>query len=403
MQTSRANDTDLQRPQMIEAQRLSHLPPYLFVEIDRRKRQALQEGKDVIDFGIGDPDQPTPDLIVDRLAETIRDPASHHYGSSAGSIDFRKTVSAYFHNRFNIDLDPQTEVASLIGTKEGIAHLPLAIINPADVVLIPDPGYPVYTSGTVFAGGECITMPLCEANSWLPVFSEIPNEICQRAKLMFLNYPNNPTSACASLSFYEQAIEFAREHHILIAQDAAYEEVYFDEPPPSILQVEGAKDVCVEFHSLSKTFNMTGWRIGFVAGHAGVLAALTKVKNNIDSGSFPAIEQAAITAIQNIEHPEVSHQRAIYRRRRDFLIAGLQQAGWSVHAPEATFYVWAKCPAGYDSMSVASRLLDEACVVVIPGVGFGTCGEGYIRFALTVDEYKTKEAVQRMAGMSWKS
>lgn len=387
---------------MIEAQRLSHLPPYLFVEIDRRKKQALLDGKDVIDFGLGDPDQPTPDFIVDRLGETILDPANHHYGSSAGSIEFRNSVSTYLRQRFNIDLDPQTEVAALIGTKEGIAHLPLSTINPSDVVLIPDPGYPVYTSGTVLAGGECFTMPLRETNSWLPVFSEIPKEIRQRAKLMFLNYPNNPTSACATLSFYAQAIEFAREHHILIAQDAAYEEVYFEEPPPSILQVEGAKDVCVEFHSLSKTFNMTGWRIGFVAGCAAVLAALTKVKNNIDSGAFPAIEQAATTAIQNIERPEVSHQRAIYRRRRDILIAGLRQAGWSVQPPEATFYVWAKCSSGYDSISVASKLLDEACVVVIPGVGFGTCGEGYIRFALTVDEHKTKVAVERIAGLSWK-
>lgn len=402
MLVSRANEMDLQRFQMIEAQRLTHLPPYLFVEIDRRKKQALQEGKDLIDFGIGDPDQPTHDFILDRLAESIRDPANHHYGSSAGSIDFRQTVATYFHQRFKINLDPQTEVASLIGTKEGIAHLPLAIINPSDVVLIPDPGYPVYTSGTVFAGGECFPMSLCEANSWLPMFSEIPKEIRQRAKLMFLNYPNNPTSACASLSFYEQAIEFAREHHILIAQDAAYEEIYFDEPPPSILQVEGAKDVCVEFHSLSKTFNMTGWRMGFVVGHAEVLVALIKVKNNIDSGAFPAIEQAAINAIRNIEHSEVIHQRAVYRRRRDILIAGLKQAGWFVHPSEATFYVWAKCPTGYDSMTVASRLLDEACVVVIPGVGFGTCGEGYIRFALTVDEHKTIEAVQRIAGLSWK-
>ena len=386
---------------MIGANRLLQLPPYLFVEIDRKKELALQAGRHVIDFGIGDPDQPTPAFIIDRLAETIRDPSHHRYGSSAGTIGFRKAVSEYFHRRFKVELDPQSEVISLIGAKEGIAHLPTALINPGEVVLIPDPGYPVYTSGAVFAGGECFSMPLHESNGWLPVLSDIPRDVRRRARLMYLNYPHNPTSACATLSFYEQVVEFAREYHILIAQDAAYSEVYFEEPPPSILQIADAKDVCLEFHSFSKTFNMTGWRMGFAAGRADALAALLKVKNNIDSGPCPAVEQAAIHAIQHIDRQEIEDQRELYRRRRDILVAGLQQAGWSVKAPGATFYVWAKCPEGFDSMAITTRLLDEAFVVVIPGVGFGLCGEGYVRFALTVDEKRTQEAVQRIAQMSW--
>lgn len=244
-------------------------------------------------------------------------------------------------------------------------------------------------------------MPLRESNDWLPVFSDIPQDIRRRAKIMFINYPNNPTSACASMSFYEKLVEFAKEYNILIAQDAAYSQVYFDEPPPSILQVEGAKEVCVEFHSLSKSFNMTGWRMGFVAGNAEALASLAKVKNNIDSGTFPAVEQAAIEALRNIDHPVVRGQIDLYRRRRDTLVTGLKSAGWMVSSPRATFYVWSKCPAGYDSITVALRLFDEINVVAIPGVGFGALGEGYVRFALTVDEEKTREAVQRISTLTW--
>jgi LL-diaminopimelate aminotransferase len=388
------------------AHRLEELPPYLFVEIDRRKREAIAAGRDVIDFGVGDPDQPTPGFIVDRMADAIRRPGNHHYALGVGGIEFRNAVADFFVRRFGVKLDPKTEVVALLGSKEGIGHLPTAVVNPGETVLIPDPGYPVYTAGTIFAGGKCHTMSLRESNGWLPVLGDVSAEVRRTAKLMFLNYPNNPTAACAPLSFFEEAVAFAREHHILIAQDAAYSEVYFDpdHSPPSILQVEGAKDVAVEFHSLSKTFNMTGWRVGFAVGNADALAALAKVKNNLDSGIFGAVQEAGVEALTGIRRAEViAHigPDGTYRRRRDVLIAGLRESGWSVASPQATFYVWAKCPGGLDSLTVASRVLDDANVVLIPGIGFGRCGEGYVRIALTVDESRTAKAVERIARLKW--
>lgn len=387
----------------MQADRLSNLPPYLFVEIDRRKREAIEAGRDVIDFGVGDPDQPTHSFIVDRMAEAVREPKNHRYALGAGSIEFRTAAASYFKKRFEVSLDPKTEVLSLLGSKEAIGHLPTAVANSGEVVLVPEPGYPVYTSGAVFAGAKCHTMPLKEENGWLPVFEDIPLQTRRAAALMYLNYPNNPTAACTTLEFFEQAVAFAREYGILIAQDAAYGEVYFDrtKPPPSILQVEGAKDVAIELHSFSKTFNMTGWRVGFAVGNSAALASLAKVKNNIDSGVFGAVQQAAIAAIEGIDRPEVLEQFDSYRRRRDILVSGLREAGWTVATPQATFYVWAKCPGGRDSMSVAKRVLDAANVVIIPGIGFGPGGEGYVRFALTVNESRTTEAVARIAQIGW--
>jgi len=384
-----------------QADRLDQLPPYLFVKIDQAKRTAIDAGRDVIDFGIGDPDQPTPGFIIDRMAEAIRKPAHHRYAQSVGNIEFRTAVAEWFQRRFGIRLDPQREVASVIGTKEGIGHLPTAVVNPGEIVLVPEPGYPVYRSGTIFAGGQCHTMALKSENNWLPRFGEIPPDVRRGAKLMFLNYPNNPTGTCAPLSFLEEAVSFAREHHILIAHDAAYSEAYFGDAPPSILQIDGAKDVCIEFHSLSKTFNMTGWRVGFVVGNPDAVAALVKVKNNLDSGVFGAIQEAAIAAIGGIDRPEIREQVSIYRRRRDILVDGLRRAGWSVTPPAGTFYVWAKCPPGQGSMATATRILEETGVVVIPGLGFGPGGEGYIRFALTVPEARTREAVERIAKVRW--
>ncbi len=388
------------------AHRLGELPPYLFVEIDRKKREAIEAGRDVIDFGVGDPDQPTPAFIVERMAKAIRTPANHRYALGVGSIEFRGVVADFFARRFNVKLDPKTEIIALLGSKEGLGHLPTAVVNPGETVLIPDPGYPVYTGGTIFAGGKCHIMPLREQNDWLPVLGDIPAEVYRGAKLMFLNYPNNPTAACAPLSFFEEAVALARKHNFLIAQDAAYSEVFFDpdHPPPSILQAEGAKDVAIEFHSLSKTFNMTGWRVGFAVGNADALAALAKVKNNMDSGVFGAVQEAGIEALGGIRRPDiVSHigPDGTYRRRRDVLVEGLRPAGWSVASPQATFYVWARCPCGLDSMTVASRVLEKADVVVIPGLGFGQYGEGYVRFALTVDVARTREAVSRIAQMAW--
>jgi len=388
---------------MWRSTRLDKLPPYLFLEIDRKKREAIAKGRDVIDFGVGDPDQPTHAFILDRMSKAIHTAKNHKYALGAGSPEFRGTVVDYFGKRLGVALDPDGEVLALLGSKEGIAHLPTGVLDPGDVALIPEPGYPVYVGGTIFAGGECHTMPLSESTGWLPVLEEIPLAVCKRAKLMYLNYPNNPTSACATREFFKRAVAFAKEHEILIAQDAAYCDVYLDESvkPASILQVDGAKDVAIELHSLSKTFNMTGWRVAFAVGNREALASLAKVKNNADSGIFGAVQEAGMAALSNLDHPDVRGQMESYRRRRDILVGGLNEAGWDVTPPKATFYVWAKCPGGLGSMTVASRILDEADAVVIPGAGFGPCGEGYVRFALTVNEDRTRQAAERIAKLSW--
>jgi len=385
-----------------ESDRLKALPPYLFVDIDRRRRAAIAAGKDVINFGVGDPDQPTHAFIIDRMARAIRDPALHRYPFDQGSPAFRRQVAAFFQRRYGVDLDPDREILTLIGSKEGIGHLPLAIVNPGQTVLIPDPGYPVYRAGTIFAGGTPWTMRLCERNGWLPDLAAIPSDVARQAVLMFLNYPNNPTGATASRHFYARAVAFAREHDLIIAQDAAYNELYLtDQRPPSILEIPGAKDVAIEFHSLSKTFNMTGWRLGFAAGHPGVLAALGRVKSNLDSGAFTAIQEAGGAAYAGSDRPEIEHMRALYRARSEVLCEGLRAAGFRVTPPQATFYIWAGVPHGHDSMQVAHKLLEEAFIVCIPGIGFGEAGEGYVRFALTVDVDRTREAMQRLRGLTW--
>ncbi len=386
---------------MFTADRLNQLPPYLFVEIDRRKREAITAGRDVIDFGVGDPDQPTLPFIIDEMSEAIRRPPHHRYPLGVGSLDFRQSVTEFCQKRFGFSLDPAGEVIALIGSKEGIGHLPLAVLNPGDVALVPEPGYPVYTSGTIFAGATPHFMPLAEQNNWLPKLDEIPNDVRRRARLMFLNYPNNPTGACASREFFEEAVAFAKEYNILLAHDAAYSETYFDQPPPSILEIAGAKETCIELHSFSKTFNMTGWRVGFAIGNRDALAALAKLKNNLDSGVFTAVQDAAIAGLRNVDGKEVRDQIEMYRRRRDVLVEGLQAAGWRVRSPEATFYVWVRCPSGFDSMTTVTQILEKANVVTIPGIGFGKAGEDYIRFALTVSEERTREAVGRIARITW--
>ncbi|MBN4058835.1 LL-diaminopimelate aminotransferase [bacterium AH-315-J04] len=385
----------------IRADRLSKLPPYLFVKIDQGKRTAMAQGRDVIDFGVGDPDLPTPAFILDETSKALSTPGSYNYTPTIGLIEYRRAAAHYMKCRFGVTINPENEVIALLGSKEGIGHLPLAVINPADVVLVPQPGYPVYESGTIFAGGVTHTMPLTESNDWLPDLTKIPAEVCRQAKLMWINYPNNPTSACASLDFFKQAIAFAKAHDILLAHDSAYGEVYFDEPPPSILQVHGAREVAIEFHSLSKTFNMTGWRTAFAVGHADALAALAKIKSNLDSGMFEPIQHAGIAAMEGFDRPEIVELRNMYRHRRDVIVSALREAGWSVTPPQATFYLWAKCPPGHDSWSVATRLLDEADIVVIPGAGFGETGEGFVRFSLTVNEDRVREAAARIAKLSW--
>ncbi len=382
--------------------RLAALPPYLFAEIDRKKRAARAAGHDIIDFGVGDPDQPTHAFIVERMRQAVARPENHPYPLGGGSAQFRRLITAFFHKRYGVELDPQRELLALIGSKEGIGHLPLAVVNPGQTVLVPSPGYPVYRASTIFAGGHPYILELTEAGGWLPDFNAIPPDVARQAVLMFLNYPNNPTGATATLEFCERAVAFARQHDLLLAQDAAYNDLYLSsQPPPSILQVPGARDVAIEFHSASKTFNMTGWRVGFVAGNADAIAALASIKANLDSGVFGAIQEVAGEAYANIDRPELHQMRELYRSRATLLCDGLRPLGFRASPPQATFYIWARVPAGYDSLTACNRLLDEAHVVGVPGVGFGPTGEGYVRFALNVPAERIQTAVQRMAAMKW--
>ncbi len=376
--------------------RLKKLPPYLFAEIDRMKRELIAQGKDVIDLGVGDPDLPTPSFIIEALNEAAKNPANHKYALDQGMPELRRAIAAWYKNRFHVSLDPDREVLPLIGSKEGIGHVPLALINPGDVVLVPDPGYPVYKSGTYFAGGEPILMPLLEENNYLPDFKSIDSGIFQRTKMMFLNYPNNPTAACAEKKFFEQAITLAKEHEFVICHDAAYTEISYDGyKAPSFLELDGAKEIGVEFHSLSKSFNMTGWRIGFACGNSKVLELLAKVKSNLDSGIFQAIQWAGIKAL-NDGSKFIQENCKIYECRRNILVEGLNSLGWKISKPKASFYVWAPVPPGFTSQELAAKLLKESNLVVTPGNGFGPNGEGYFRMSLTMKESRLEEAVQRI-------
>ncbi|MDD4203292.1 MAG: LL-diaminopimelate aminotransferase, partial [Candidatus Omnitrophica bacterium] len=367
------------------SQRIKNLPPYLFIEIDNAKKAARAKGADLIDLGIGDPDSPTPQVIIDALNKVIKDPSTHRYPLGDGHILFRQEIAKWYKKRFNVEVDAQTEIVALIGSKEGIAHLPFAFIDKDDVVLVPDPGYPVYRSATNFAGGQIHVMPLKEKNGFLPVLSDIPEEIRKKAKLMFLNYPNNPTAAVATKEFFQEVVTFAKKYNIIVCHDAAYTEVFFEgHKPLSFLEIEGAKEVCVEMHSLSKTCNMTGWRVGFAVGNADIVKGLSKIKGNTDSGVFTAIQMAGVKALQEVDMI-TKEMNAKYEARRNTLVKGLKSLGVEVSAPKATFYVWVKNFAGYDSITLAKKILNEAEVVVTPGNGFGEYGEGYIRFALTVD------------------
>lgn len=384
-----------------KSDRLKALPPYLFIEIDKKKRARIASGADVINLGIGDPDQPTPKFIIDRMAEAIYDPKNHSYPFDEGVPAFREAAAAFMQQRFGVRLDPGREILTTIGSKDGIAHLPLAAVNPDDIVLVPAPGYPVYNSGAIFAGGRPWKMELTEGNGYLPDLDAIPADVAAQAKLIWVNYPNNPTAAAAPLSFYQELVAFAQRHDLVIASDVAYAETYFDDPPHSVLEVEGAAERTIEFHSLSKTFNMTGWRLGFAAGNADVIAALAQVKGNCDSGQFNAVQWAGVEALKNVEHPDVVGMRQLYRERRDALCEGLTAAGLETPKPAASFFVWGKCPAGYDSMRFAERCLEEADVVLIPGKGFAPHCDGYFRAALTVDVARMREAVDRIAKIQW--
>jgi len=383
-----------------KAQRLKHLPPYLFKEIDRKKAEVKARGVDIIDLGVGDPDLPTPRHIIDEMKRAVDDPANHRYPSYSGMNDFKEAVAEWYQRRFGVTLDPNREVVSLIGSKEGLAHLPMAFIDPGDVALVPTPAYPVYHIATLFAGGEPFFMPLLKKNNYLTDLNSIPESIAERARLLFINYPNNPTAAVADLRFFDEVVTFARKYGVMVCHDAAYTEMSFDGyRPPSFLQAEGAKEVGMEFHSLSKTFNMTGWRIGFAVGNEQGMEGLGAIKSNIDSGVFQAVQRAGIAALRG-DDACVREMTAVYQERRDIMIQGLQAAGYEVGFSKATFYLWVTVPEGYTSAQMATRLLEEAGVVVTPGNGFGEPGEGYFRIALTQKKERLTEALDRLGDMS---
>lgn len=385
----------------VHASRLRQLPPYLFAEIDRLKLEAAERGMDIIDFGVGDPDLATPPHIVQRMAEAAADPRYHRYPSYEGLLAFRRAAAEWYRDRFGVALAPATEVLALIGSKEGIGHIPLAFIDPGDTVLVPDPGYPVYHAATVLAGGTPHALPLYPSNGFLPDLESIPLDVLRKAKMLFVNYPNNPTAAVASKEFFAHAVDFARRHHLILCHDAAYSEIAFDGfRPPSLLEIAGAKEVAIEYHSLSKTYNMTGWRIGFAVGNPEILAGLGKVKTNIDSGVFEAIQLAGIEALRGPQDCVAAHCK-VYQERRDVLVQGLKGFGWDVPTPQASFYVWIPVLSGYTSAELVKRLLGEAGIVTTPGVGFGTHGEGFIRAALTVPVERIREAVERIGKISF--
>ena len=383
------------------ADRLKRLPPYLFQEIDRLKAELMAKGVDVINLGVGDPDLPTPPHIVEELGKAAKDPANHQYPSYSGMNDFKVSVARWYRNRFGVDLNPDTEVLTLIGSKEGIAHLPLAFINPGDLSLIPTPAYPVYNVANMFAGGESYFMPLTRENRFLPDLKTIPADVARRAKLFFINYPNNPTAATAERDFFEKVVDFAKKYDLIVCHDAAYTEMAFDGyRPMSFLEVPGAKEVGIEFHSLSKTYNMTGWRLGFAVGNARVLSGLGQIKSNIDSGAFNAVQWAGIKAL-DADQSCVAEMQKIYQARRDALIGGLRKIGLNPETPKATFYVWCPVPAAYKSRDFTTLLLREAGIVTTPGSGFGEPGEGYVRLALTVSKDRIEEAVSRIGKLSF--
>ena len=383
------------------AERIKTLPPYLFAAIDDMKQRAMARGVDIINLGVGDPDLPTPAPIIERLREAAADPAHHQYPSYDGMLSFRIAVANWYKKRFHVTADPTSEVLTLIGSKEGIAHVPMAFIDPGDVVLVPSPGYPVYPVAAGFAGGTAYEMPLVKQHGFLPDLDAVPQDVLKRAKLMYLNSPNNPTSVIADVTFFQRVVDFAKEHHVIVCHDAAYSEIFYDgQRPPSFLEADGAMDVGIEFHSLSKTFNMTGWRLGFAVGRQEVIAGLGKVKSNVDSGVFQAIQEAGITALKS-DDQLTNGLRTIYQERRDVLVTGLRSLGLTFAPPSAAFYVWIEVPDGFTSTSFTAHLLEHAGIVTTPGNGFGTPGEGYVRMTITTPQERLAEAVDRMKHVGW--
>ncbi len=381
------------------AKRIEQLPPYLFVEISKKITAKRAQGIDVVSFGIGDPDIPTPQHILNRLIEAAKDPVNHRYPESEGLPQFRKAIAAWYQQRFGVTLDPDTEVLPLIGAKEGIGHAALCFIDPGDVALVPDPGYPVYHIGAMFAGGITHWLPLTEENGWLPDLDAVPESVARRAKVLWINYPNNPTGAVADVQFFEKCVAFAKRHDIAVLHDGPYTDVAYDGfRAPSFLEARGAMDVGMEFHSLSKSYNMTGWRVGMAVGNRTLVNALMRVKSNLDSGIPQAIQHAAIEALSGPQECVKENVRH-YQRRRDRLVAALTKTGLKVVSPKASLYVWARAPSGFTSASFAAKLIDEAAVVVTPGSGYGKFGEGYVRLSLTLPDEQLEKGLQRLAAL----
>jgi LL-diaminopimelate aminotransferase len=382
------------------ARRLDKVPPYLFVEISRKIAQKRAQGIDVISFGIGDPDLPTPGNVIEALRETALDAPNHRYPETDGLPEFRKAVANWYQRRFGISLNPDREVLPLIGAKEGIGHAALCFLDPGDVALVPDPGYPVYSVGTWFAGGECHWMPLLEENGWLPDLDAIPADVARKARVIWLNYPNNPTGAVAELDYFEKVVDFAKRNNVAVLYDASYTEVAYDGyRPMSFLQTPGAMDVAMEFHSLSKSYNMTGWRIGMAVGNAQMISKLMVVKSNLDSGVPNAIQHMAIEALDS-PLGWIDERNAIYQRRRDRVLKVLRDIGLHVDPPRASLYIWARLPEGYTSAQFTEMLLEQRDIVVTPGTGYGKHGEGYIRLSLTIPDDRMEKGLERLA--TWK-
>ncbi|HEY87964.1 MAG TPA: LL-diaminopimelate aminotransferase [Dehalococcoidia bacterium] len=383
------------------SRRIEHLPPYLFVEINRKITEKRAKGEDVVSFAIGDPDIPTPSHIIDRLCQAVQDPANHRYPETEGLPKLRQAIAEWYGKRFNVTLDADLEVLPLIGSKEGIAHIALCFIDYQDTALVPDPAYPVYSVSTMLAGGRPYYMPLTEQNNFLPDLRGIPADVLRRVKLLWINYPNNPTGAVADLDFFKRVVEFAQQHDLAVCHDGPYSEVTFDDyRPVSFMEAEGAKEIGVEFHSLSKSYNMTGWRIGMVVGNAKMIDALKRVKSNLDSGIPQAIQYAAIEALTGSQDCIQEHN-AIYQRRRDLVVEMLNSIGLEAKPPKAGLYIWAKVPEGYSSTDFATDLLEKIGVVVTPGIGYGKNGEGYVRLSLTIPDARLVKGLSRLA--AWRS
>jgi LL-diaminopimelate aminotransferase len=381
------------------AKRLNRLPPYLFVEINQKIAELRDRGEDIISFAIGDPDLPTPSHIIEYMCQAAQNLANHRYPETAGLTELRQAIAEWYERRFGVTLDPDKEVLPLIGSKEGIGHMALCFIEPGDLALVPDPGYPPFSMCTILAGGEPYFMPLRKENDFLPDFEAIPDEVADKAKIIWLNYPNNPTGAIAGLDFFKKAVNFAQQHDLAICHDAPYSEVAFDGyKPPSFMQTEGAKKIGVEFHSFSKTYHMTGWRIGMVVGNATMVDALFRVKSNLDSGIPQAIQYGAIEALRGSQN-HIAERNAILQQRRDKLLKVLNEIGLKARIPKATFYIWANIPQGYTSMDFTKKLLDEAAIAVTPGTGYGKEGEGYIRFSMTISDERLEQGVDRL--LAW--